>query len=183
MNSMKVSTLLLFEYHMSSPVGTIILLADKFGKLRALDFLDYRCRMLLLLRRQYIDEKPQLIFTRTPPAAVAALENYFSGNLADLASVEVSTGGTRFQQSVWAELRTLEPGQLCTYSQIAKRIGNARSVRAVGAANGANPNAIVVPCHRVIGADGSLTGFGGGLERKRWLIAHEAKFKSTQVHI
>jgi methylated-DNA-[protein]-cysteine S-methyltransferase len=106
--------------------------------------------------------------------ASAALRRYFDGELTALDGVDVEMNGTPFQKSVWAALRKVRPGKTATYSEIARRIGTPAAIRAVGAANGANPVAVIVPCHRVIGADGTLTGYGGGLERKRWLLAHEA---------
>jgi O-6-methylguanine DNA methyltransferase len=89
--------------------------------------------------------------------------------------VAVKTGGTPFQRMVWSALREIPAGAPTSYGELAKSIGRASAVRAVGLANGANPIGIVVPCHRVIGANGSLTGYGGGLERKQWLLAHEAR--------
>ncbi len=83
--------------------------------------------------------------------------------------------GTPFQLRVWAELRRIPFGQLTSYGELARRLGNPGAARAVGAANGRNPISIVVPCHRVVGANGSLTGFGGGIERKRWLLEHEQR--------
>src|SRR5437016_4749610 len=108
------------------------------------------------------------------PAGVASrLAAYFGGDLAVLDRVAVDAGGTPFQRRVWAALRSIPPGETVSYQTLAQRIGAPAAVRAVGAANGANPVAIVVPCHRVIGADGRLTGYAGGIERKRWLLAHE----------
>ena len=97
----------------------------------------------------------------------------FEGDVECLAAVEWRTAGTPFQRSVWAALTTIAPGKTLSYSVLAANLGYPQSVRAVGLANGANPISVVVPCHRVIGADGSLTGYGGGLERKRWLLQHE----------
>ena len=95
--------------------------------------------------------------------------------MAALDQLPVRPGGTEFQRLVWAALRLIPPGTTTTYGQLAARIGRAKASRAVGLANGANPVAIVVPCHRVVGADASLTGYGGGIERKAWLIAHERR--------
>lgn len=106
-------------------------------------------------------------------AAVGALRDYFRGDLQALSAVDVDPGGTSFQQAVWGALRTISPGQTVSYGQLARSIGTPAACRAVGAANRSNPIAIIIPCHRVIGADGTLTGYGGGLERKRWLLAHE----------
>ena len=109
-----------------------------------------------------------------PPGSVSGrLAAYFAGDLAALDAIPVDPGGTPFQQSVWTELRRVGAGQTVAYSELAARIGAPSAVRAVAAANARNPVAVVIPCHRVIGADGSLTGYGGGLERKRWLLEHE----------
>jgi len=100
------------------------------------------------------------------------LDAYFAGELTGFV-IPLAPAGTPFQQRVWAALRGIAFGETVSYSEIARRIGAPDAVRAVGAANGRNPLSIVVPCHRVIGSDGALTGFGGGIERKRWLLAHE----------
>jgi methylated-DNA-[protein]-cysteine S-methyltransferase len=101
------------------------------------------------------------------------LDRYFAGDLTAIDALAVNPSGTPFQLRVWSALRDVRAGLTISYSAIAKRLGTPRAVRAVGAANGANPIPIVIPCHRVIGADGRLVGYGGGLERKRWLLAHE----------
>ncbi len=103
----------------------------------------------------------------------ARLRAYFAGALAALNEIAVDPGGTPFQQAVWAALRRIPASQTLSYAELATRLGCPRAVRAVGAANGANPIWLVIPCHRVIGADGSLTGYAGGLARKRWLLTHE----------
>lgn len=108
-----------------------------------------------------------------PHGAVAGLDRYFAGELAALDMLPVDAGGTPFQQRVWAALRKIEVGTTVSYSHIARDIGHETAVRAVGAANGQNPVAIVVPCHRVIGSNGTLTGYAGGIDRKRWLLEHE----------
>ena len=110
---------------------------------------------------------------RAVPAVRAVLSRYFSGECAALESIGVELNGTGFQKKVWQALRRIPSGSTISYAELARRIGEPSAVRAVGAANGANPVALVVPCHRVIGSDGSLTGYGGGLERKRWLLVHE----------
>ena len=101
------------------------------------------------------------------------LDRYFAGDLTAIDALAVNPSGTPFQLRVWSALRDVRAGLTTSYSAIAKRLGTPRAVRAVGAANGANPIPIVIPCHRVIGVDGRLVGYGGGLERKRWLLAHE----------
>jgi methylated-DNA-[protein]-cysteine S-methyltransferase len=105
--------------------------------------------------------------------AESALSRYFAGDPKALENVPVDAAGTEFQRSVWEALRRIPSGQTRSYGEIARLIGRPRAVRAVGAANGSNPVPIVVPCHRVIGANGTLTGYGGGLERKEWLLTHE----------
>jgi methylated-DNA-[protein]-cysteine S-methyltransferase len=109
-----------------------------------------------------------------PAGAVTALRSYFDGNIGAIDRVQVELNGTVFQRAVWEALRRVPAGSTCSYGELARRIGAPSAVRAVGAANGANPVAIIVPCHRVIGANGTLTGYGGGLDRKRWLLEHEA---------
>ena len=106
-------------------------------------------------------------------APAKALRRYFAGDFDALDAVEVDTGGTPFQQEVWRALRRIPAGSTWSYARLASEIGRPSATRAVAAANGANPVSIVVPCHRVIGSDGSLTGYGGGLPRKRWLLVHE----------
>jgi methylated-DNA-[protein]-cysteine S-methyltransferase len=110
---------------------------------------------------------------RDPGGAASVLQRYFDGDLGILDEVEVELHGTPFQQRVWLALRGVTAGTTTSYANLAERIGSPTAVRAVGAANGANPVAIVLPCHRIIGSNGSLTGYGGGLERKRWLLQHE----------
>jgi methylated-DNA-[protein]-cysteine S-methyltransferase len=108
------------------------------------------------------------------PEVARQLDEYFKGDRREF-DLPIRMHGTAFQQRVWRGLMEIPYGETRSYGEQAKRIGNPNASRAVGLANGRNPIAIVVPCHRVIGADGSLTGFGGGLERKRWLLAHEER--------
>lgn len=103
------------------------------------------------------------------------LTAYFAGDTAALDDVAVDPGGTAFQRAVWQALRRVPAGRTTTYGALARAIGAPTAVRAVGAANGANPIWLIIPCHRAIGADGSLTGYAGGLERKRWLLEHERR--------
>jgi methylated-DNA-[protein]-cysteine S-methyltransferase len=155
----------------ASPVREILLVCDDQDSLLALDFHDHEERMRRLLRRYH---GPVTLRTGGAPAAVTrALAAFFAGDLDALATVAVRTTGSDFQRRVWAALRDIPAGTTTTYGQLAAAIGRPGASRAVGLANGANPVAIVLPCHRVIGADGGLTGYGGGLERKRWLLAHE----------
>jgi methylated-DNA-[protein]-cysteine S-methyltransferase len=158
-----------------SPIGTILVVHDAAGHLRALDFHDYESRMRRLLRLHYGEEDRGHVLNQAhaPLATRRALEDYFSGDHGAIDSLPVATAGTEFQREVWAALRAIRPGTTLSYSALAQQLGRPRAVRAVGLANGANSIGIVVPCHRVIGADCSLTGYGGGLPRKRWLLEHE----------
>lgn len=155
-----------------SPVGEVLVVVDADGAVRALDFHDYEDRMRRLLRRHY----GEVVLTsgRAPEAVRHAVIAYFAGDLAAFDRVEVRTGGTDFQRSVWKALRDIPAGETRSYGQLAAAIGIPKAVRAVGLANGANPVGVIVPCHRVVGSGGKLTGYAGGLERKRWLLAHEA---------
>lgn len=107
-----------------------------------------------------------------PAGSVTALRRFLAGDAATLSAVPIDLGGTPFQREVWSALQEIPAGSTITYAELARRIGRPRAVRAVGAANGANPVSIVVPCHRVVGKDG-LRGYAGGLARKKWLLAHE----------
>lgn len=156
---------------LSTPIGTALIVTDGAGTLRALDFDDYRPRMDRLLARHYGDVT--LTDGPLPAPIAAALSAYFAGDLTAIDTLPTATNGTDFQRRVWAELRHLRAGESVSYGTLSARIGQPRAVRALGLANGANPIAIIVPCHRVIGADGSLTGYGGGLPRKEWLLRHE----------
>jgi len=163
-----------FYAEQPSPMGPLHLLWDAQRRLLALEFADLRERMQTLLSRQYREEL--VISTTAVPAPIAAaLAAYFDGEISALNALPVHHGGTEFQQTVWRALRDIPAGQTLSYGALAQRIGNPAAVRAVGLANGANPVGIVVPCHRVIGANGHLTGYGGGLDRKRWLLDHEAR--------
>lgn len=108
-----------------------------------------------------------------PGGAAEALARYFEGDLLALDRIRVEMNGTPFQKRVWDALRQIPAGKTASYADIAVLIGAPAAVRAVGTANGANPVAVVVPCHRIIGSNGSLTGYGGGLQRKEWLLRHE----------
>lgn len=156
---------------MSTPIGPVLLVTDHAGVLRALDFEDDESRMRRLLRIQYGSMEPA---RRAAPADTrAALRGYFAGDLDALSRIHWTAVGTGFQRSVWNALTTIKPGTTTSYGALARKLGSPRASRAVGLANGSNPVSIVVPCHRVVGAKGALTGYGGGLHRKRWLLAHE----------
>lgn len=157
-----------------SPLGTLLLVTSSDGVLRALDYEAYEERMTRLLVLHY--GRFELTQSEPSPRLVTTLTAYFSGDLTALERLPVDTGGTPFQRSVWQELRRIPVSTTLSYGALAARLGRPSAARAVGLANGANPVGIVVPCHRVIGADGSLTGYAGGTERKRWLLEHEARF-------
>ena len=169
----------LFLDRLPSPVGAMLVVHDEQAWLRAIEFHDCEARLKQLLRIHY---GPRPLQERRAPAVIRdALAGYFVGDLRAIDRIEVATMGTQFQRDVWAALRTIRPGTTLSYGALAVRIGRPKAVRAVGAANGSNPISVVVPCHRVIGADASLTGYGGGIERKRWLLTHEgAAFKSAE---
>jgi methylated-DNA-[protein]-cysteine S-methyltransferase len=155
-----------------TPIGTLLIVFDEADRLRALDWEDYETRMRRLLRLQYRSEI-DLHQSKAPPRIRESLASYFAGDHAALDTIEVEIAGTPFQRTLWTVLRTIPSGQTSTYGALAAKVGLPKAVRAVGAANGANPISIVLPCHRVIGSDRRLTGYGGGLNRKRWLLTHE----------
>jgi methylated-DNA-[protein]-cysteine S-methyltransferase len=157
-----------------TPTGAMLIVTDHEQNLRALDWEDHESRMMKLLRRYYGASAVRLCESARPSAATHALAAYFDGDIEAVTDLPIATNGSDFQRTVWDALRTIPAGHSISYGTLAARIGRPTAARAVGLANGANPIAIVVPCHRVIGADASLTGYGGGLDRKRWLLAHES---------
>ena len=162
-----------------TPIGPILVAADAQGRLCAVDFFADERGMRRLIRLHY--GPAEVVWGAAPNSIRHAFDAYFAGDLEALKDIPWRCGGTAFQKKVWKALTSIPVGETLSYSALARRIGEPSAVRAVGAANGANPVPIVVPCHRVIGADGSLTGFGGGLERKRWLLRHEgARFKEDR---
>lgn len=163
-------TLVFTSAQWASPVGKLLLILDG-SALVALDFEGFEARMLRLLKRRF----PQATLKNgaVPRSVTAALQAYFKGDHAALDRLDVRTGGTAFQQRVWTALRRIPGGETRSYGALAAALGKPSASRAVGLANGSNPVAIVVPCHRVIGASGALTGYAGGLERKTYLLRHE----------
>ncbi|HVI33923.1 methylated-DNA--[protein]-cysteine S-methyltransferase [Phenylobacterium sp.] len=154
---------------LQTPVGTALLVTDEDGVLRAFNWTDYEPKMLAWIARHY--PKARLGEGRSPVRP--AFEAYFAGDARALDRTPWKASGTAFQLKVWEALCTIPAGETLSYRGLAERIGRPSAVRAVGLANGANPVAVVVPCHRVIGTNGSLTGYGGGLPRKKWLLSHE----------
>jgi methylated-DNA-[protein]-cysteine S-methyltransferase len=155
-----------------TPIGTLVIVTDLDGQLRGADWSDQEARMRRLLARCGHD--PAMEPARDPGGCASAIDAYFRGEFAMIDSLAVEAEGTPFQRAVWRALRAIPVGRTTSYAELARRIGCPSAVRAVGRANGANPVSVVVPCHRLVGTNGSLTGYGGGLERKRWLLAHEA---------
>lgn len=158
-----------------TPIGEMVIVADHDGNLRAVDWTDHETRMRGLLRLHYGQDGFRLEPTRNPSRLTNAIGSYFAGELTAIDTLPVQTAGTPFQRDVWRALREIACGSTLSYAKLAERIGRPTAVRAVGLANGSNPIGVVVPCHRVIGANGSLTGYGGGMERKRWLLEHESR--------
>lgn len=160
---------LLFD-SIESPVGTVLIVVDD-GRLCSLDYAGYESHMLKLLERRY--GPVHLTATCNPRGFSRHMHNYFAGDHRAIENIPVNAGGTPFQQRVWHALRAIPSGTTMTYGSLAAQLGKPTASRAVGSANGANPIAIVIPCHRLIGANSSLTGYAQGLERKRWLLKHE----------
>jgi methylated-DNA-[protein]-cysteine S-methyltransferase len=153
----------------ATPIGTALVVTDEAGVLRAFNWTDYEPAMLAWIARRY----PNARLVEGQGPLRATFDAYFAGRTDAFETVAWEGAGTDFQRQVWRALCTIPAGETVSYRQLAERIGRPTAVRAVGLANGSNPVALVVPCHRVIGADGSLTGYGGGLHRKRWLLEHE----------
>lgn len=152
-----------------TPIGELVLLVDHEGRLCALGFADDHDRM-----EQTLEATPSEA-ADDPGGVTAALRAYFDGHLDVLDDIPIHTEGTPFQERVWRALRAIPCGETRTYGEIARAIGQPGAARAIGLANHRNPIALVVPCHRVIGAGGALVGYGAGVERKRWLLSHERR--------
>ena len=154
----------------STEIGNVLIVSDEEA-VCAVDFEDHEARMQELLTKQHSAFK--LIPKRNPLGISDRLQTYFEGNFSALDDIPVNPGGTDFQREVWLNLRSIPPGKTMTYGQLASLLHKPKSARAVGMTNSLNPISIVLPCHRVIGANGKLTGYAGGLDRKRWLLHHE----------
>ena len=164
--------------HLETPIGTMRIICDDLGQLRATDWDDHEDRMVRLLKIHYGAAAEHMQKVKNPHGLSAAITRYFEGEITAIDTLPTATNGTEFQLDVWIALRRIPPGTTISYGQLAEQIGRPAAVRAVGLANGSNPVGIVVPCHRVIGANGKLTGYGGGLHRKEWLLRHEAQWSS-----
>jgi methylated-DNA-[protein]-cysteine S-methyltransferase len=175
----------LFRSILSTPIGDMLALASDEG-LCALEFTTVEganrgqerlTRLNARLARWFPAHEILDCDTPTLERARAWLAAYFDGTSAEIRDLPLDMRGAPFEKRVWTALTAIAPGQTTSYGAIAQALHSPGASRAVGAANGANPVAIIVPCHRVIGASGSLTGYGGGLERKTWLIDHERRWR------
>lgn len=161
-----------------TPIGELMVVADDEGRLRATHFAEHEKGLVGMLERHYGGTGFALEPAANPGGLTARIDAYFGGELGAIDALPVAMVGTPFQRAVWTALREIPVGTTVSYSELARRIGRPSAVRAVGLANGANPVGVVVPCHRVVGADGRLVGYGGGISRKRWLLDHEAGARS-----
>jgi methylated-DNA-[protein]-cysteine S-methyltransferase len=153
-----------------TPIGDMILLAAD-GVMLLLEFADSEGRVERELDQRF--GAVELVPTADPFGFSKHIANYFAGDFHVIDSIPTDGGGTEFQKRVWAGLKRIPCGVTISYGELATRLGDKNAMRAVGLANGRNPISIVVPCHRVIGANGSMTGYGGGMARKEWLLRHE----------
>lgn len=160
----------LMRYEIDSPVGVVAVLSED-NHLHRVDFAD-RAPCVQAQERK-IPGAAQAIPGSNQDEVARRFTDYFAGDVAALDSLDVTPAGTDFEKTVWLALRAIPAGETWSYGQMARHVGRPGASRAVGRANGLNPISLVLPCHRVIGADGTLTGYGGGLDRKRWLLQHE----------
>lgn len=158
-----------------TPIGPLVVVEDEAGALFMIEFADCEHRMERWLRKRLNSGRFGLPAAPVSAATAQAFVDYFRGQVDALRGLAVRLHGTAFQNEVWTALRDVSPGETLAYGVFADRLGRPNASRAVGHANGANPLSIVVPCHRLVGANGDLTNYGGGLWRKRWLLDHEAR--------
>lgn len=156
-----------------TPIGDLVLVADADGRLCNVDWGDCGQRQRRLLDRYLGRGRYRLEAAAQISIAATALRAYFAGDLAAIDGLAVDPGGTPFQQQAWSALRGIPAGATIRYADLAHRIGRPQASRAAGHANALNPISVVLPCHRVVGSNGALTGYGGGLARKQWLLQHE----------
>ncbi|MEX3965685.1 methylated-DNA--[protein]-cysteine S-methyltransferase [Paraburkholderia sp. EG286B] len=170
----------LFLSHIESPLGDLMLVSDAQQRLHALEFADHRSRLHRGLRERH--NSAEWIDAAAPASIADAVTRYFSGELTALDSLPVVMTGSDLEEKVWAALRQIPAGTTTSYGKLAKALGfeDPRAAIDIGAANGANPIAIVVPCHRVIASNGELKGYAWGLHRKRWLLEHEKAIPATR---
>jgi methylated-DNA-[protein]-cysteine S-methyltransferase len=178
-------TLRLLIDQIDTPIGKLLIVDDEAGRLCIVEWSDRKLafpRALKRLARHFGKggRKVKLVPARDRFGHKTALKAYFRGERDAIDKLPVAAAGTPFENKVWQALRRIPCGTTLSYAELARRIGRPAAVRAVGFANGSNPISIVVPCHRVIGSDGRLTGYGGGLERKFWLLQHEGRFEAPR---
>jgi len=170
-----VSPIALTLDRLHTPIGDLLIVGDNDGRLRAAEFHDFEDRLHRSLQlKRATPCAYSLREGRASKVIRERLQAYFAGELAAIDDIAIATGGTEFQQKVWRALRKIAPGRTMTYGALARRLGATNAMRAVGAANGANPLSFVVPCHRAIGKSGDLTGYHWGLTRKRAILGWEA---------
>ncbi|MCE1396127.1 methylated-DNA--[protein]-cysteine S-methyltransferase [Enterobacter chuandaensis] len=165
--------LTLLQELIPTPLGPLWVICDEQYRLRAVEWQEHSDRMEVLLAIHYSKEGYQRRNAVNPGGLCDKLSAYFEGDLSIIDTLPTATAGTPFQREVWQALRSIPCGQVMHYGQLAEQLGRAGAARAVGAANGSNPVSIVVPCHRVIGRNGTMTGYAGGVQRKEWLLRHE----------
>jgi len=186
----------LWRATVTTPLGDMVALSSDEG-LCALEFVEAPARGWRSLgaaaRQTRLTRLEKRLERWFPPHEIVEEDNaiigktrdwvkaYFDGRTAEINGIPLDMRGADFEKRVWKELVTIPPGETTSYGAIAKQLGSIGASRAVGLANGANPVAIIVPCHRVIGSNGSLTGYGGGLERKTWLIDHERRWRAGSL--
>jgi methylated-DNA-[protein]-cysteine S-methyltransferase len=168
--------MIILSDRIATPLGDMVLLA-RDHVLLLLEFADTGDRVAQEIAKRFPHETIQA--TDDPFGFSSRVRRYIAGELSAIEGIATDGGGTDFQKRVWAELKRIPCGTTISYGELARRLGDKNAMRAVGLANGRNPVSIVVPCHRVIGADGSMTGYGGGMERKVWLLRHEGALKET----
>lgn len=164
--------MMLASSRIETPTGALLLVVRDDAAC-AIAFADCTTRVLAHLARRF--DTPRIVPAKDPGGIASLLEAYIAGDMAAADRVRVDLGGTPFQRSVWDALRMIPCGTTIAYQELATRLGTAKAVRAVASANAQNPVSIVIPCHRVIGKNGTLTGYAGGLPRKEWLLMHEAR--------
>lgn len=163
-----------------TPIGEAVIACDEAGRLRLLDWSDCHERSEALLARWYPGAERKL--ARDPFGFSTMLAAYMEGEIGRIDTVAVALAGSVFQTQVWQALRAIPAGHTRRYGELANTIAAPQAARAVGAACGANPVSIVVPCHRAVGAGGRLIGYAGGLSRKRWLLAHETRWTAVMAN-
>ncbi len=164
-------------HRIPTPIGEALVVSDEVRILRAFDWMDQEAALLSWIRRRY----PTAALVEGIGPFLSVFDAYFTGEIDALKDVVWDGGGTDFQRGVWKALCQIPSGETWSYAKLAIAIGRPTASRAVGLANGSNPVALVVPCHRVIGSNGALTGYRGGLHRKLWLLEHEARTLGQNV--